>query len=158
MPAGAPGRRRRLVVAVTVAAGVVVADQVSKSLAEAHLHRPRHLLGPLGLSLGFNTGSAFSLFTGLAGVLAVVAAVLVAVLVLLAWRTSRTSVAVGLGLMLGGALGNLSDRLVRGHHGAVVDFISLRYWPTFNVADACIVAGVVVLLVVWWRQPARTPP
>ena len=54
--------------------------------------------------------------------------------------------AVALGLIIGGAIGNLSDRLVGGHHGQVVDFITLSHWPTFNVADACITAGVVVLI------------
>ena len=46
-----------------------------------------------------------------------------------------------LGLVLGGALGNLADRAFRGHHGDVVDFITLTHWPTFNVADACITVG-----------------
>lgn len=131
---------------------MVAADQVTKSLAEAHLHRPVHVLGPLGLALGYNSGSAFSLFTGDAPVLAVVAAVLVGVLGWLAWRARHTVVAVGLGLVVGGALGNLSDRLFRGHHGDVVDFITCTHWPTFNVADSCITVGVVVLIVGYWRR------
>ena len=53
--------------------------------------------------------------------------------------------AVGGGLVLGGGVGNLSERVVSGHHGLVADFITLSHWPTFNVADACITVGVVVL-------------
>ncbi len=145
-------------VAAGVAAAVVAADLVSKSLAEAHLHQPVHLLGPLGLDLGSNSGSAFSLFTGNAAALAVVAVVLVAVLGFLALRTRRVAVAVGLGLVLGGAVGNLADRLVRGHHGDVVDFVTLTHWPTFNVADSAITVGVVLLLVLQFRRPPAAEP
>jgi signal peptidase II len=127
-----------------VALVVVVADQVTKSLAEAHLHRPVHVLGPFGLALGYNSGSAFSLFTGRPAVLGPVAVVLVGVLVAVIWRTRTPALAASLGLVLGGALGNLSDRAVRGHGGAVVDFITLTHWPTFNVADACITIGAVL--------------
>jgi signal peptidase II len=70
---------------------------------------------------------------------------------------SRTfALSVALGLILGGALGNLSDRLFRGHHGAVIDFITLTHWPTFNVADSCITIGAIVVVVtaLW---PARAP-
>ena len=142
-----------------MALAVVAADQATKSEAEAHLTRPVHVIGPLGLGLSFNSGSAFSLFTGQASVIAVVAVLLVGVLVWVAWRTTSTAVALAVGLVLGGALGNLADRAVRGHHGAVVDFVTLTHWPTFNVADTCITAGVVVLVVLLWRRtsPARSP-
>ncbi|HUA94033.1 MAG TPA: signal peptidase II, partial [Acidimicrobiales bacterium] len=66
--------------------------------------------------------------------------------------------AVAVGLVLGGALGNLSDRAFRGHHGDVVDFVTLTHWPTFNVADACITVGVVLLVVLYWREPAPREP
>jgi signal peptidase II len=138
-----------------VAAVVVAADQVSKSQVEAHLHGPRHLWGPFGLAVGFNTGSAFSFFTGRPVVLAIVACVLVALLVVLAWRTRHAATAVAIGLVLGGALGNLSDRTFRGHGGAVVDFLTLSHWPTFNVADACIVAGTVLFVL---SELLRRPP
>lgn len=136
-----------------MAAVVVAVDQTTKSLAVADLHRPVHLVGPLGLAIGYNSGSAFSLFTGSSAVLGVVAFVIIAVLVVLAWRTRRTSVAVAIGLLLGGAVGNLADRVVRGHHGSVVDFISLTDWPTFNIADACITVSAVLLVVLAWRRP-----
>jgi len=138
---------------------VVLADQLTKSLAVRRLHQPVHLLGPLGLRLEFNTGSAFSLFTGHAPVLTVVDLLLVGGLAALAWRAHSAGSAVALGLVLGGALGNLSDRILRGHHGAVVDFVTLSHWPTFNLADACIDAGVVLFVALqFWRRPAATPP
>lgn len=150
------GRLRRLLLALGIAGAVVAVDQWTKSLAVAHLHRPAHLLGPFGLSLGYNSGSAFSLFTRSAPVLAVVSAVLGALLVLAATRARRASVSVGLGLVLGGAVGNLADRLFRGHGGSVVDFITLSHWPTFNVADASITIGAVFLVVLaWWRPLPR---
>ena len=142
--------------ALAVALAVVVVDQVTTTLAEDHLHHPVHLLGPLGLDLGFNTGSAFSLFTSFAPVLVVVAVVVAVALCLLAWRARSATAAVGFGLVLGGAVGNLVDRLARGHHGAVVDFITLSHWPTFNVADACIVVGLALVVVTAYR-PAPVP-
>ena len=65
-----------------------------------------------------------------------------------------TSAAVGVGMILGGAIGNLADRLFRGHHGAVVDFIYSGFWPTFNLADASIVCGCAVLALALWRANA----
>jgi signal peptidase II len=82
-----------------------------------------------------------------------VAVVLVVVLVVLAWRAPTAGRAAILGLILGGALGNLADRAFRNDHGAVVDFIALHFWPTFNVADASIVVGCVLLLVALVRGP-----
>jgi len=141
-----------LLVAVGVAGGVVVLDQLTTSAAEAHLRGPVHLIGPLGLALRYNSGSAFSLFTGDAPVLVAVGLVLVAALSWLCWRARSTIVAVASGLVLGGAIGNLSDRVFRGHHGDVVDFITLSHWPTFNVADFCITVGILVLIVSYWRR------
>lgn len=158
-PAGAPAGHRhvaRLLTTLGVAAVVVAADQVTKTAAEDHVRVPTHVFGPLGLGLGFNTGSAFSFFTGRAPVLGAVAVVLVCALVVLAWRARSAGLAVALGLMLGGALGNLSDRVFRGHHGAVVDWLTLPHWPTFNLADASIVAGaVLVVLLQFLRRPER---
>ena len=134
-------RVRRLAVALAVAVVVVVVDQVTKSAALHHLHRPVHLVGPLGLALQENTGSAFSLFTGDGTVLEVVAGLLAAGVVWLAWRSWSLPMTIATGLVLGGAVGNLVDRAARGR---VVDFITLSHWPTFNVADACITVGVVL--------------
>lgn len=137
-----------------VAMAVIGLDQASKSLAVSHLRHPVHLFGPLGLALGYNSGAAFSLFTGAPAVLLVVALVLVVVLGWVAWRTRSSLVALALGLVLGGALGNVSDRVFRGHHGAVVDFVTLTHWPTFNVADASITCGVVLLVAVLLFRPS----
>jgi len=153
-----PAKPRRLLLAAAVAGIVVAVDQVTTSLVEADLRRPLHLIGPFGLAIGYNSGSAFSLFTGDAPVLVAVAIVLSAVLVWMAWRARSSAMAVALGLVLGGALGNLCDRAFRGHHGDVVDFITLSHWPTFNVADACITVGVVLLVALYWWGPASAGP
>lgn len=148
------GRGRVLVTALVVALAVVAIDQVTTSVALAGLrHGPVQVLGLLRFALAFNTGSAFSLFTGWAPLLAAVAVLLVAALAAIAWQVRRTGVAVALGLVIGGAMGNLADRLFRGHHGAVIDFIDLRFWPTFNLADAAIVVGIIVLAILLWRRP-----
>jgi signal peptidase II len=140
-----------LPLALAVAAVVVLVDQLSKWWALSHVHQAHRVLGPLGLGLTFNTGSSFSLFAGHSTALTLVVPLLVVVLVVVAYRNRNRWVAVALGLVIGGALGNLSDRLFRSHHGAVVDFITLTHWPTFNVGDACIVVGLVLLvaLVLW---------
>lgn len=135
-----------------IAAMVVSLDQVTKSIALAHLHQPVHLLGPFGLNLAFNSGAAFSLFTGSTGVIVAVAVVVIALLGWVAWQSRTTGLSVALGLLLGGALGNLTDRLFRGHHGAVVDFITLTHWPTFNVADSSITIGAVLVIVFSLRR------
>ena len=155
-PAAPPGAGRRLGVAVGIAAAVVVLDQLTKWWAVTRLARgPVHVVGPLDFELARNTGSAFSLFQGQEAVLAVVAAVLVGVLVVFVRRSRSAGRAVLLGLVIGGALGNLADRLFRGDHGAVVDFVALHVWPTFNVADSCIVVGCVLLVVSLLRGPDR---
>jgi signal peptidase II len=148
-------RRRPYVVVAAVAAAVVVADQATTSWALADLHGPVHLVGPLGLTLQYNSGTAFSLFTGAGWGIVPLVAVLVVAVGWLAWRSRSTLLSVGYGLVLGGALGNLADRVVRGHHGDVVDYVSLSHWPTFNVADACITAGIVVVALGWLRQPVN---
>ncbi len=148
---------RRLAVAGLVAAGVVAVDQLTKWWAVSRLPAgPVHIVGTLDLELSLNTGSAFSLFQGHALVVGAFVVVLVAVLSVLVWRSPTSGRAAVLGLILGGALGNLSDRLFRGDHGAVVDFVALHFWPTFNVADACITVGCVLLVVSLLRAP-RSP-
>ena len=154
--APAPGPRR-LAVAAAVVVAVVALDQLTKWWALRRLDSgPVHVLGTLDLELSRNTGSAFSLFQGRGPLLAVVAVVLVAVLGTLAWRAPTVGRAAVLGLIAGGALGNLSDRVFRGDHGAVVDFVDLHFWPTFNLADACITVGCVLLVVSLLRAP-RSP-
>jgi len=137
-----------------VTAAVVAADQITKSLAVAHLRdHPVHLFWTLDLQLEYNSGSAFSLFQGKAVILVPVALVLIGVLVWMVVRSPTRARAAVLGLVIGGACGNLADRLFRGHGGAVVDFIALHWWPTFNVADACITVGCVLLALSYLRHP-----
>lgn len=111
---------------------------------------PLELAGGFGVRLATNEGVSFGRFAGSADlVLAAVAALAVAVAVAICVAPSRYRT--GLGLLLGGALGNLVDRI---RYGAVLDFIDVPWWPTFNLADVAIVAGVG--LVVW--QVLRAEP
>ena len=146
----------RLAVAAGVVAVVVLADQLTKWWAVDRLASgPVHVVWRLDLALSLNTGSAFSLFAGATPVLVVIAVALVAVLVVLVWRAPSLGRAAVLGLILGGALGNLADRFFRGDHGAVVDFVEFHFWPTFNVADACITVGCILLAASLLFGPAR---
>lgn len=104
----------------------------------------------LALRLTRNPGAAFSSFQGGGPLLAVVAVVMAVVIVLALRSVERRAEAIALGAVMGGALGNLVDRLFRGDgllDGHVVDFIDFSFWPTFNVADSAITLGVVALLV-----------
>jgi signal peptidase II len=147
-----------LALAVGIAVVVVAADQATTSWVEADLRHPVHLLGPFGLAVRYNSGSAFSLFTGDGPLLVAVSVVVAGALVVAAWRSRSRVAAVGYGLVLGGAVGNVADRLFRGHHGDVVDFITLSHWPTFNVADAAITIGLVLLVLHFWRRPSPGTP
>ena len=146
---------RRLALTAVVAAAVVAADQATKSWAVADLHRPVHLVGPFGLALQYNSGTAFSVLSGSGAWLTPLVVLVLAVVVWLAWRARSRLAAVAFGLLVGGAVGNLADRLVRGHHGDVVDFVTLSHWPTFNVADACITVGVVLLAAGYLTRPRQ---
>jgi signal peptidase II len=145
------------VAAFALATLVVVADRVTTTLAEHHLHQAVHLWGPFGLALRFNSGLAFSLFTGRSTLVTVVLGIGVVVLGVLVARVRTMTLAIGGGLVFGGGLGNLSERIVGVHHGLVADFITLRHWPTFNVADACITIGVIVVAAyLLFGRPAGT--
>ena len=135
---------RRLGLALALAAGVCIADQASKWLVRHEAaHLPHRVVGGLRIDLNYNSGISFSRFAG-AGVVVVVlvAAVVAGVTAALFLAPPRYRPA--LGVILGGALGNLIDRLRFG--GAVADFIGVFGWPTFNLADAAIAAGTVILV------------
>lgn len=151
-------RARRLALAGAVAVAVVTTDQLAKAWALRALDDgPVHVVWTLRLNLSFNSGAAFGLGKGLAPVLAPLGILLVLVLLGLGRSAVTTGAgAIGMGLVLGGASGNLADRLFGGHGGAVVDFIDLQWWPVFNIADAAISCGVVVLLLSGWRAPDRS--
>ncbi len=119
---------------------------MTTTLALDHLHDVRHLWGPLGLALTFNSGFAFSLFSGRAVVVTVLLCIGLVVLAFVVAQVKTVSLAIGAGLVLGGAIGNLTERIAGGHGGQVPDFITLDYWPTFNVADACVTVGVVIVV------------
>jgi signal peptidase II len=116
--------------------------------------------------LTYNRGAAFSLGSGASPVIEAIAVVLVVIVLWFSGRLARggghLATIVGFGLVSGGALSNLVDRVARHHHGAVVDFIQLvSWWPIFNVADAAITVGAatiaVTLVFLAPRQPAPSP-
>ncbi len=148
-----------------IAALILVLDVVTKVVAVAQLEGepPVELFGgAVYLVLFRNPGAAFSLATGLTWLLALLAIVIVGVIVWLSRKLRSTGWAVGLGLVLGGACGNLVDRIFRQPgplRGHVVDFVSLfapdgSVWPVFNVADSAIVCGgaLIVLLTLLGRD------
>lgn len=150
-----PAAMRRFVMAGSVAALVVGVDQVTKSWAVHRLsHGEIHVVWKLDLELTYNTGASFGLARGWAPVIAGVAVTVVVLLLASVRHVRSDALAVAMGLVVGGALGNLTDRIVRGNHGAVVDFIALHFWPTFNVADSCIVIGAIVAAIIVSRQSA----
>jgi signal peptidase II len=131
-----------------VFAAVVVADQAIKSLVTSSLARgdERDVVAGIQIVNVRNTGVAFGqLQRGGAIVAVVIALAVIALLVYFARNGTRPWIWLPTGMLLGGALGNIADRL---REGAVVDFVKLPYWPAFNVADAAITFGVIILLVV----------
>jgi signal peptidase II len=134
------------VLAFAIAAVVVVADLVTTSLAIRHIHTVSHVWGPFGLALTFNSGFAFSLFSGRAVAVTVLLCIGLVVLAVVVSRVRTVPLAVGGGLVLGGALGNLAERIVGGHGGEVPDFVTLDHWPTFNLADACVTVGIIIVI------------
>ena len=150
-----PVHRRRTGLVLLVAAVVLAVDQLTKWWAVDRLVRGTvDVVGSLRFNLAYNTGTAFSIGSGrgLGPVIAPLAMVIVVVLVLLGGTARRAAGAVAAGLVIGGALGNLADRAFRGDngflHGAVIDFIDLQWWPIFNVADASIVVGALLLALI----------
>ena len=147
------GRRQAILLAYGLAALVVVVDQATKAVVLATLGRGQPpvvviIPGVLELVFRLNTGMAFSLLENASLVLTVVAAVASVALAVVNARLRSKEVLprLALGLLLGGALGNLIDRL---RVGAVIDFVyvSLINFPAFNVADSCLTIGV--LLAAW---------
>jgi signal peptidase II len=156
-PAAVPSRPapRALAALGLTTALVVGLDVLTKYLAVTHLtDRPpvRVLGGLLYLDLTFNGGAAFSLGTGITWLFPLVTLVVAGWIAMLSRRLRSAAWAVALGLVLGGAFGNVGDRLFRAPgflSGHVVDFASLfgpnaQYWPIFNVADASLCCGVVL--------------
>ena len=145
----APARGRRGAVLVAVAAFVLAADAVTKAIVVAHLRpdQPVHLISNvLMLWLTRNPGAAFNVGTGETVVFTVIAFAVVIYIARTARRLYSLGWAIALGLLLGGAMGNLTDRILRApglFRGDVVDWIAVtpRYYPIFNLADSAIVCG-----------------
>ena len=145
------------------AAVVVVLDQLTKHWAlQALADGPIDLVGSLRLNLVFNDRAAFSLGGGgNTAVIASIGIVLVAVLVTMGLRAERRGWALGLGIVLGGALGNLVDRAFRAGDGflggRVVDMVDVQWWPVFNVADVALWVGIGVLVIDSLRAGSAPP-
>ena len=157
-----PLPRLRLTAAIALA--VVLLDQLSKHWAVNSLTGvpPRHVLWTLQWNLTFNSGMAFSKGRGVGPIIGLVAVVVVVVIVVGLRRNTSKMVAVAAGFIVGGAVGNLCDRLFRGDgwlHGSVVDFIDFQWFPIFNVADMGVNVGG-ALFVLWsaFASPAAAEP
>lgn len=171
---GAPvGRRRgRLLAVLTALAAVLYAsDVITKTVALRTLEGEPPLVvipGVLQFRLIFNSGAAFSIGTGMTLVLTLIAAGVVVAIIRAARKLGSLPWAITLGMLLGGALGNLTDRLLRypsgfGRstqlQGHVVDFVEvlpgnfpvIDYFPIFNVADSAIVCGGILAVILAWR-------
>ncbi|MEH3156764.1 MAG: signal peptidase II [Gordonia paraffinivorans] len=141
-----------LAVLPAVALVILALDLVTKIVVVATIdpQRPVQIIGDtVTLRLVRNSGAAFSFATGYTWVLTIVAAAVVVGIIRFSGRLRSAWWAVGLGLVLGGALGNLVDRFFRSPgplRGHVVDFVSIGWWPVFNVADSAVVCGAILLV------------
>lgn len=147
---------RRTIIGIYMLAFIALADQVTKGLVLNSLPDVNHmrpLTSFLNLVLVWNKGVTFGMLSHVGKnfmpfILVAIASVIMVMLGRWLWRTHETLVALALGAIMGGAIGNVIDRL---HYGAVVDFIDFYYdtyhWPAFNLADSAIVVGVALLLI-----------
>jgi len=162
-PAASARRRVGLPITLGVAALVVLLDQLTKNWAINALSdgRARHVIWTLQWNLTFNSGMAFSRGQGVGLYIGAVALVVVVMLIVASRKSQDRRSTIALGLIIGGALGNLVDRLFRGSgwlHGHVIDFIDMRWWPVFNVADMGVSIGgvLMVLFALFESRPARS--
>jgi signal peptidase II len=153
---------RRLRGALLIAVAVVVVDQLTKWWAVTHLaDRDIDVLGSLRFHLAHNTGMAFSKGTGSGPIIGVVALVVVVGLLVSIGRESSPLYTPAVGLIVGGAVANVIDRLFRSPgwlRGGVVDFIDLQWWPIFNVADIGVTVGGVLLLLSTLKPAPTSAP
>jgi signal peptidase II len=150
------GGLRSLRVLLPVAALVLVLDQVTKQLAVNHLkdHSVDIIKGVLTLQLTLNSGGAFGILQGVPGLFLAATVLVIGLLVVWVRQLADPRMLVPLGMMLGGGLGNASDRIFRDLGGRVVDWIDLHVWPVFNLADSAIVIGVLLVIFMSTRKPA----
>jgi signal peptidase II len=144
-------RRRLPFLVPVIAALVLLADQATKWAAVERLTgrgRVDVIDGILWLHLTRNAGAAFSMATGATWLLTIVALVVVVAIIRISRNLGSRGWTLALGLLLGGALGNLGDRLFRApsfFHGHVIDFLEFPHWPIFNLADSSIVTAAVLI-------------
>ena len=135
-----------------ISAVIVLLDQISKAwalgvLADGHIIP---VVWTMQFNLTYNRGMAFSRGTGIGPIIGVIGLVVVVLLLLSLRRADNALTRVATGLIIGGAVGNILDRLFRGSgwmRGAVVDFIDFQWWPVFNVADMAIMIGAATMMV-----------
>lgn len=148
---------RRYLVGLGIAAAIVVADLLTKRYAALNFDgNPVEIIpGFFGFTFVENPGGAFGVFQN-GGVIIGIAALIITVVVLVALAAERPlAETIALGLVVGGAVGNLVDRFARGEgiiDGAVIDWIELWWIPTFNIADASVTVAVALLLIHAWRS------
>jgi len=135
-----------------IAVVIVLLDQVSKAWALGVLADGRiiDVIWTMQFNLTYNRGMAFSRGTGIGPIIGVIGLVVVVLLLLSLRRADNALTRVATGLIIGGAVGNILDRLFRGSgwmRGAVIDFIDFQWWPVFNVADMAIMIGAATMMV-----------
>ena len=142
-----------LVLVGALAAVILIVDQLTKNWAVANLPEldPQPFLGEvLQLTLLYNSGAAWGMGAEITPVVTCLQIAIVIGVIVFAVRSVRSPwYALALGLIMGGALGNIHDRLLRApgpFHGAVVDFLELPNWPVFNVADMAVVGGAILVI------------
>jgi signal peptidase II len=152
-----PKGRRRIAALVGVAAFVYLLDLVSKLIVVAELEHqsPIEVIGTLlQLQVVRNAGAAFGMGEGLTILLSVIATAVIVVIFRIARKLYSTPWAIALGMLLGGAIGNLTDRIFRApgvFEGAVVDFIAPAHFAVFNLADSAIVCGGILIVILSFR-------
>ncbi|MFJ4693498.1 signal peptidase II [Streptomyces sp. NPDC088766] len=152
-----PRGRRRIAVLFTVAAFAYAVDLISKMIVVAKLehHQPIEIVGDwLRFEAIRNAGAAFGLGEAFTVIFTVIAASVIVVIARLARKLYSLPWAIALGLLLGGALGNLTDRIFRApgvFEGAVVDFIAPKHFAVFNLADSAIVCGGVLIVLLSFK-------
>jgi signal peptidase II len=148
---------RRYLIGVGIAAAIVAADLLTKRYAALHFDgNPVEIIpGFFGFTFVENPGGAFGMFQN-GGVIIGIAALIITLVVLVALAAERPMAeTVALGLVVGGAVGNLVDRFARGEgiiDGPVIDWVELWWIPTFNIADASVTVAVALLLIHAWRS------
>ncbi|HEV3399639.1 MAG TPA: signal peptidase II [Actinomycetes bacterium] len=161
---GATARSRRVLALYGIAGLVLALDQLTKHLVVTNLagRPPVDLIGEVvQFRYTTNSGGAFSLLTGAPLFFGIMAIVIIGGIIYASRRAQPLSMLVVLGLILGGALGNLTDRLLRGEgllRGEVVDFVKVGWWPVFNLADSCVLVGGILLAIFLGRAESEPRP